>query len=434
MKDGRIPEHLEREVLAGHCVAFVGSGFSQPTVPGWAGLLERVAATMGGRAQALAAELDPRSTHLDYEMVAQRLKELDAGAFLAALREHCTGLQVEERNQRRRRWLFRIPFSSILTTNFDRLLPGEPRSAEGYRRVLRPAEPWFSAQYWGHLYPWSKGEQHRRGRSRRVLALHGSLTDEGSVVVTAQDYRRLLFKEPGYMQFLRTVFATKTVLFLGFSFTDAYINLLRSEILALLEHRGAGESPWAYAAMSGVREERRDYLRHYEGLYIIPCSEEDYREFDELLEELYCRTNPAERLARLLEGRHVLWCDRQPENNRHGIRFLRCVARLGERLVLARTPEEALRWLREARPRFDLVLTQWGHGGAGERSVAQRLLLGMRQGAPESFAPVLVIASGDYADENKAEALRYGAYDYVYRWDTLFRRIEELCTSGYQTG
>ena len=39
------------------------------------------------------------------------------------------------------------------------------------------------------------------------------------------------------MTFLRSLFATSTVLFLGVSFTDAYLNELRSEVLAMLDHR-----------------------------------------------------------------------------------------------------------------------------------------------------------------------------------------------------
>lgn len=59
---------------------------------------------------------------------------------------------------------------------------------------------------------------------------------------TTQSYRRLLHATPAYRAFLRTLFATRNVLFLGFSFTDAYINELRSEILRHnrdREHEGA---------------------------------------------------------------------------------------------------------------------------------------------------------------------------------------------------
>lgn len=57
-----------------------------------------------------------------------------------------------------------------------------------------------------------------------------------------------LYAEPGYLNVLRSLFLTKTILFLGFSFTDEYLNELRSEVLSYLTH-GASTPTLPYAVL-----------------------------------------------------------------------------------------------------------------------------------------------------------------------------------------
>ena len=49
-----------------------------------------------------------------------------------------------------------------------------------------------------------------------------------------QGYRRLLHECPGYATFLKALMSTKTLLYVGFSFTDDYLNEFRSEIVSML--------------------------------------------------------------------------------------------------------------------------------------------------------------------------------------------------------
>ncbi len=55
-----------------------------------------------------------------------------------------------------------------------------------------------------------------------------------SVVFTRQGYRSLLYHIPEYVTFLRCLMASTTILYLGFSFTDAYLNEIRSEPTRIL--------------------------------------------------------------------------------------------------------------------------------------------------------------------------------------------------------
>ena len=75
--------------------------------------------------------------------------------------------------------------------------------------------------------------------SRLVIQIHGSTSDPQSIVLTREGYRSLLHLNPAYSNFLKTVMAGSTLLYMGFSFTDGYFNEIRSELMTL-QVRG----PW----------------------------------------------------------------------------------------------------------------------------------------------------------------------------------------------
>ena len=52
-------------------------------------------------------------------------------------------------------------------------------------------------------------------------------------MLTREGYRSLLHLNPAYSNFLKTVMAGSTLLYMGFSFTDGYFNEIRSELMTL---------------------------------------------------------------------------------------------------------------------------------------------------------------------------------------------------------
>lgn len=57
-----------------------------------------------------------------------------------------------------------------------------------------------------------------------MFKIHGHLDRPNSVVLGSRDYQDLLFRTPGYRQFLETLFATHTVLFVGFGGSDPNVD------------------------------------------------------------------------------------------------------------------------------------------------------------------------------------------------------------------
>lgn len=281
---------------------------------------------------------------------------------------------------------------------------------------------WWNERFW---------DDDRRGP--RVVKLHGDILAKPAarrLVFSRADYRERLYGNPAYRTFLRAVLATSTVLYLGFSFTDAYLNELRSEILALLEH-GHTDEPIAYAIVNDMSAQDVEYFGRWEGVQILTYDSQglkNFEAFDGYLEALYEATNPVFRLGGCLAGRRLLWLDAMPSNNEAGMQFLLEAA--GSRGCVIDT---VLSWgeavERLGRSRYDLLITHWGHADAdlasgGRGAVAERILMEMR--SRDLRAPVIVFASGGFADENRRTALALGAQAYVFEWRDLFREIERV--------
>jgi CheY-like chemotaxis protein len=255
------------------------------------------------------------------------------------------------------------------------------------------------------------------------VKLHGSL-DRGRIVFSTRDYRHALYTDLSYLTFVRAVLATTTVLYLGFSFTDAYLNQLRSEILAMVG-AGAGRLPTAYAVVADATDDDVAHFREHEGIELLPyAAGASHEGFDRYLAAIAERTRPGAVLARATAGKAILWLDPDPPNNRFGREVLDQGAPDGRRprVVEARTVDEAL--ARLAAERFDLVISCWGHDKEERRgrrvAIAERLLAEV---PPEHRAPVIVFSDPTFAAENRARALRLGAFELTTEWPALFHAI-----------
>ncbi|MDA0334275.1 MAG: SIR2 family protein [bacterium] len=431
----QIPDALVNEIHDGNCVAFVGAGFSAAVIPPWGKLLTALAtqSAVETDVENHVASLVLKGSAHAFDEAAQVLEDhLGRATFLHHL-ELLLTQQDERPMSQRLTWLRGIPFRSILTTNFDPLLPGSTPGPEAYRRILRPdAYRWWETRYWGNAV------------GAATLKLHGDVAN-GEIVLTRRDYRRHLYSDPAYITFLRTMVATTTVLYMGFSFEDAYLNELRSEILALLG-QGDRSTPVAYAIVNDVPPGTQDHFRKHEGIEVLSYDTHggtDFSGFDDHLGAIYQETNPLVRFGRLLATRRILWIDPHPSNNGEAFDYLAASAAAANRerspLVTVSTAEEGVAALASAEnggESFDLVITHWGEAGAltpGGKpcSTAVGLLGAIR--TRDLRCPVIVFASATNANERKPAVLGMGALAYCYTFADLYRRIEETLSPGGMT-
>ena len=415
-----IPQHLLDQIAAGRCVAFVGAGFAAPAVPAWKVLLEKLA-ERAGLDPDTGAWLEALISHggsRDLEAAAQVLQVAMGPAFDLALADVLIEEGAEERIGERKRLLAGIPFDAILTTNFDLFLHGEVPGPNAYQRVLRdPPHRWWEPRFWDGT------------RGAPIVKLHGEVGPVGDAVVfTQRDYRERLYSSSAYTTFLRSLFATSTVLFIGVSFTDAYLNELRSEVLAMLDHDSADE-PVAYAILSDVQPHQARYLRSHEGLGAIgfdTAGGTDWSGFEQILHAIHDATNPRAQLGRAIAGRTILWCDPEADDTAEGARLLADAARDAggsTRVVAHRTVDGVVAALRA--DGADLVIVDW--------PVGETVLTALR--AENLRAPVVVFArAAALQPADRRLALSLGATETISEWPDLFREIERVLGPGPAAG
>lgn len=415
MIDGRL-DGLVEEIKRGRCMAFVGAGFSAPVCRRWGELLVAIGEEADDpTVREHVAALVARGTGRDHEVAAQIIEDElgrhDAARLLAAVRRHTKKPIVtpEDRAAMKRRsdLLLGIPFAAILTTNFDDELPGRVLDGETYADLLRETDRrWLETRFW------------TKGARTPVLKLHGELRGDKGVTLSRRGYRARLYAEPGYLNVLRSVFLTKTLLFVGFSFNDEYLNELRSEALAYLGNK-AGQRPLAYAIVPDMPAPIRAHFEKHEGIRLLTYDPSDHGQVDVLLERLHHETNPSRIMGARLGGKRILWVDPSDQNNARGRAHLAEASRGLCTIELAASPEEAK--ARLASERFDLVITRWGHHPHRAPDAVVVLETVRSLGVA---APVVVFASGAFATENRERALSLGALEYTSDWETLFEVID----------
>merc|ERR1719361_2214361 len=73
-----------------------------------------------------------------------------------------------------------------------------------------------------------------------IIQLHGTVVGDESykadpgLAFTRLGYRKLLHGSESYSKFLSSVMASTTILYMGFSFSDEYINEMRSSTMMML--------------------------------------------------------------------------------------------------------------------------------------------------------------------------------------------------------
>jgi len=426
-----VPQHLVDEILAGRCVAFVGAGFSAPIAGTWADLLEAIHAALevddDQISDAIAAARDSGGA-LEYEAIGEMLRRwcrkqgrAADQRFEEAVDAALTALRKRNKSNRglvdeRRRLLSQIPFSAVLTLNMDPTLDGMPPEPRAFRSVLRHRLHWWEHSEWNRAHGWKP----------RVIKLHGDANGQAGrnpVVLAKSDYRRLLYANGTYANFLRSVLATHTVLYVGFSFTDAYINELRSEVLSLIGL--PRDRPSGYAILNDTSRAVRSFFHEAEGIHVLHFESKNppaFRGFDQWLSAIHARTSARKRLQQLLAqpgnmSQPVLWLDAAVDNNTFGHRWL---TKAGAD-VIPLTHVDQLQQDEHASAR--LIISNFGFRGPDD-AVAFDLL--QKVNAWPERPPVIVFAGGDHKYRNRLAAIRRGAWDYACRWTELFELIERL--------
>lgn len=325
-------------------------------------------------------------------------------------------------------WLRSIPFRTVVTTNFDDELAGIVPDAGRIVTSLRTGRP-----------VWTRIDQESHIELESVVKLHGQIgAADNDAVLSRRAYRARVHGRSGYSRLVSAAFAMNDVLFLGTSFTDAYLNELRSEVLSWFEEAGAGIGSqdclacrmpvrW-WAVLPDARPELVRSMARHDGIEVISYDSsvgEDHADFDAILQRMSQQASLSgllgDRIRAAAKARRrpatVWWCDDVMSGNERGIELLR--KGLGENGVeLFQSPDEVERALDRQSPPMLIITKFKGADAAFARPVIDV--------ARKVQTPVVVFGGAHGAEERRWWARSYGAVDYTHDWRDLFRVIAEL--------
>jgi hypothetical protein len=260
-------------ILSGNAAIFVGAGLSLGAgYPGWGELL----APMQARCAI--------PHHDDLPLVAEYVTLDAANGGRIALEHHIltTMTTVTATPTSSHHDLRKLPIKEIWTTNYDRLL-----------ELAIPEAVVVAGE---------KAIHNIASQRRAIIKMHGSVNAAGDdweqpPVITRSDYERYELVHPRTWTVLRSSYMSRTMLFLGFSFTDPNIEIL----LRLARTLGTAPGDRHIAVMkppagAGVTPDdvRRYRLRitDLENSGITVCEIEKHADIPDLLAQLVLRTRP----------------------------------------------------------------------------------------------------------------------------------------------
>lgn len=174
--------------------------------------------------------------------------------------------------------LFKLKLKTIITTNIDRI----PERLNGTNLATDPTASSSNSSYYRVFTNRNAVEANNAWKQKKpiVFKAHGCVSDHDSIVFTVEEFRRIIYQH-AVSSFLETIFRARTVIFVGFGFSDPHID----SILSFLYEANKGLGSPHYVLMNNLsRLQKRLLEQKYEVRVInyIPSSK-DYPEVPELL-------------------------------------------------------------------------------------------------------------------------------------------------------
>jgi hypothetical protein len=200
----RIPPILVEKIRQGNCVLFVGAGLSQAAgLPGWKGLITQILSWYEENCASVQnlTDIQKLIEQGDLLLAAQAIKDaVSQEMFRRAISAIVDKVTIAPTPTHE--LLPTIPFAAILTSNYDRLLETVYARAMTMPPVLthNNTSALLASLNDGRFY---------------ILKAHGTIDQIETIILGGNSYREIIHSNEAYREHLKTIFRTKTVLFVG---------------------------------------------------------------------------------------------------------------------------------------------------------------------------------------------------------------------------
>lgn len=267
----RISEELMVALSKNNCVVFVGAGLSVgANLPSWSGLLylllDHLKKTSDDKS--IANEIEKLINKNKLLLAAKELKRHLGSDFGKHMRQIFQAPDIQP--QATHELITQLPFHAALTTNYDNLL----------NLAYKGTKPVYTHRQFSEL-GWAIGQD-----DFYILKLHGSIDDIETIILTTSDYKELTFSNQAYKDFVKALFITKTILFLGFSLNDTDLDMFMTELNVAF--KGSSNRHYALMHSEGLLDAEVDEYESQKNIKIIKYAEhKDVETFlQQLLDEL----------------------------------------------------------------------------------------------------------------------------------------------------
>jgi hypothetical protein len=195
----KIPIALINEFKSEDVVLFIGSGLSNnANLPNWELLLDQLKQQLVD----LNDEANNFYNHLDPFQKAQFL--YDKSGKIAIINEIKEIFDRSAQFSEIHKILVTLPIRTIITTNWDNLI-----------------EKYFETEAKMNISTiWKDDQISMKKNQQKLIKMHGDLQDPESIVFSEDDYFTFLNSQNLLKEYLSTIIATSTILFIGYSFSD----------------------------------------------------------------------------------------------------------------------------------------------------------------------------------------------------------------------
>ena len=210
-------EQLQQIYRSGNLVPFIGAGLSVPfNVPCWGKLIKDCALSMGidnVNGKSFINIIDHNLDEYDYWEAVRCIKkylyrsEEDIQEFIVNTINKSIITEIDDKFNNYKD-LATYDFNIYITTNYDHIM-----------------QKYLDTNFMPvNLKDINMNSQHliNQKETKRIVHLHGNISDSSSIIISEEKYNKL-YTDKKYEMLFSLLVATKTFLFMGFSFNDIFI-------------------------------------------------------------------------------------------------------------------------------------------------------------------------------------------------------------------